>query len=170
MIVIYTDGSALNNGAKDAEGGFGVVVCETYGRDDPLDYKIIDAYAERARGTTNNRMEISAITWALRKYGKSRDCGIISPLVYSDSAYCVNTFNNWMKGWKAKGWKRSKGQTVENLDLIKEWDNLLNEGYSIDLRHIKGHNGHIWNELADDLATGKISVEEVINYENDSNF
>lgn len=28
MIVIYTDGSTLKNGAKDAKGGFGVVVCE----------------------------------------------------------------------------------------------------------------------------------------------
>ena len=31
----------------------------------------------------------------------------------------------------------------------------------IDLRKISGHNGHLWNELADGLATGKITVEEV---------
>lgn len=30
MIVIYTDGSALKNGAKNAEGGFGVIVCEGF--------------------------------------------------------------------------------------------------------------------------------------------
>ena len=33
-------------------------------------------------------------------------------------------------------------------------------GYRIDLRKIKGHAGHQWNELADKLATGKISPME----------
>ena len=32
----------------------------------------------------------------------------------------------------------------------------------IDLRKISGHDGHLWNELADGLATGKITAEEVL--------
>ena len=39
---------------------------------------------------------------------------------------------------------------------------FYNKGYRIDLRKIKGHVGHKYNELADKLATGKISEEEAI--------
>ena len=35
MTVIYTDGSTLKNGAENAKGGFGVVVCEAEPHQDP---------------------------------------------------------------------------------------------------------------------------------------
>ena len=82
------------------------------------------------------------------------------PIVYSDSAYCVNTFNEWMFNWARNGWIKSDKKTPENLDLIQAYYDWYKEGYRIDLRKIKGHNGHKWNELADQLATGYISEEE----------
>lgn len=94
MIVIYTDGSTLKN---DAKGGFGVEPHQ-----DPSTYKVIAAYSERADGTTNNRMEMSAILWALTHYG-AKDGDFFTPIVYSDSMYCVNSFTNW----KANGWVRT---------------------------------------------------------------
>lgn len=160
MIIIYTDGSALRNGAKNAEGGFGVVVCKGSPEQKPEEYEVINAYQERITGTTNNRMEMSAILWVLENYGSD---DFDHPVVYSDSMYCVNSFTQWIKNWKANGWVRAGNKPLENLDLIKEWDRLTNEGKSIDLRHIKGHNGSIWNELADQLATGKITAQEVKN-------
>lgn len=164
MKIIYTDGSAKKNGSKDAEGGFGVVVCECWGDENPEQYLVIDAYAERASGTTNNRMEMSALIWALRNYGTEeyRGNGFLIPIVYSDSMYCINSFTNWIRGWKANGWVRAGNKPLENLDLIKEWDKLCNEGHKIDLKYIKGHNGEIWNEIADKLATGQISPEQVL--------
>ncbi len=154
MITIYTDGSCSKNGSKDAEGGFGVVVCK--------DGKIIDAYYEHAVGTTNNRMEIEAILWALRKYGAKEE-NFFVPIVYSDSQYCVRSFTEWLPGWKRNGWTRAKGKALENKDLIQEYDRLVNEeGLRIDLRHIKGHAGNEMNNIADALATGRITPMEIM--------
>jgi ribonuclease HI len=162
MIIIYTDGSTLKNGNKDAVGGFGVVVCQGEPKQKIEDYKVIAAYAERAEGTTNNRMEMSAILYALKNYGVSAD-DFHSPIVYSDSMYCVNSFTTWIKGWKAKGWVRAKNQPLENKDLILEYDRLTTQEHlTIDLRYVKGHNRTIWNELADQLATGRKTAEEVM--------
>lgn len=161
MLVIYTDGSAKNNGASDAIGGFGVIVCETNNHQIPTFFTVIDAYSEQVVGTTNNRMEISGLLWALKNYGVKEEEFFV-PIVYTDSMYCINSFTNWIKSWKARGWIRPGNKPLENLDLIKEWDNLCNQGYKIDLRYIKGHNGHIWNEMADQLATGKITKEQVM--------
>lgn len=154
MITIYTDGSTLKNGSKGAIGGFGVVVVE--------DDKVIAAYSERTEGTTNNREEMKAIIYALENYGAANG-EFIMPIVYSDSMYCVNSFTNWIKGWKANGWVRAGGKKLENLDLIKTYDMLTSrDGRKIDLRYVKGHAGEIYNEIADALATGRMSVEEVM--------
>ena len=162
MIVIYTDGSTLKNGAKNAKGGFGVVVCEAEPHKDPSTYKVIAAYSERADGTTNNRMEMSAILWALTHYG-AKDGDFFIPIVYSDSMYCVNSFTNWIKNWKANGWVRAGNKPLENKDLILEYDRLTTkERLRVDLRYVKGHNGTLFNELADQLATGKITEQQVL--------
>jgi ribonuclease HI len=78
------------------------------------------------------------------------------PIVYSDSNYCVQTFNEWMFNWARNGWIKSDKKVPENLDLIQAYYDWYQKGYRIDLRKIKGHAGHKWNEMADDLATGKI--------------
>ena len=64
--------------------------------------------------------------------------------------------------WASNNWIKSDGNSPENLDLIQAYYDFYNKGYSIDLRKIKGHVGHKYNELADKLATGKISEEEAI--------
>lgn len=153
MIHIYTDGSCSGN---PGPGGFGVVVCESNWGDTIENYKVIDAHQERHDNTTNNRMEMSAIIWALENYGNCE------PTIHSDSAYCINTFTNWIKRWKANGWTRAGGKKIENLDLVKRYDELVKQGKVIDLRKCKGHAGDIWNEIADGLATGRLSAEGII--------
>ena len=74
----------------------------------------------------------------------------------------VNTFNQWMNNWKANGWVKSDKKIPENLDLIKLYDIIKGQGKKIDLRYVKGHAGFTFNELADALATGRMSVEEVL--------
>lgn len=150
IIQIYTDGSA--GPTNPGPGGFGVVVV--------FDDEHIETYAERENETTNNRMEMKAILYAYRKYGTSisNDSFLHSniPIVYSDSSYCVNTFTNWIFGWKDKGWRKANNQTPENMDLLQEFMELYDSGLRIDLRKIKGHAGHKYNEMADKLASGKI--------------
>ena len=146
-MIIYTDGACSGN---PGPGGFGVVVCGDNGT-------IQTEYSEHCEKTTNNREEMKAIIYAMRNYGCSFLLFDEMPLVYSDSAYCVNMFNEWIFSWERNGWKRSKNQEILNLDLVKEYWNLYQQGYRIDLRKIKGHAGQKGNERADALATGKIS-------------
>lgn len=158
-MIIYTDGSCLANGRAHNQGGFGVAVF------DDSQENLIEAYAKRENDTTNNRMELKAILYAFLKYGKKisdDDFAQDIPIVYSDSNYCVQTFNNWMFGWASKGWIKSDKKIPENLDLIQGYYNHYQDGYRIDLRKIKGHAGEEGNELADQLATGYISPEEAM--------
>ena len=99
---------------------------------------------------------MKAILWAFGYYGQ------VNPIVYSDSAYSVNTFTNWMWGWKVKGWIKSDKKTPENLDLIKAYDEIHKIHGKLELKHIKGHAGNLYNEIADQLATGKITPTEVL--------
>lgn len=142
MIEIYTDGSCLKNPGL---GGYGIVIKENK--------KIIFIYQERSDGeTTNNRMELSAILKALeltQKWFKNEQC-----VIYSDSSYCVRSFNEWLSKWAISNWKNSKEQIVENLDLMQE----LYKYHQIDfpnfcIKKIPGHCGIIENEIADALAT-----------------
>lgn len=152
MIYIYTDGSTRHNGYVNSNGGFGAVVL----REDKLE----DMVQEFTQPTTNNREEMKAVLWALENYGKDP---LDSATVYSDSRYTVEAFNTWMKSWKDKGWRKANGEIPENLDLIQKYDFLWRQGYRITLKKIQGHAGNQWNELADQLATGKITIMEAAN-------
>lgn len=143
-MIIYTDGSCRSNGNPDAIGGFGVVAVD--------EEKGLYTYAHQEIGTTNNRQELKAVLYAMLNFGEK---DFFAPTVYCDSAYVVNTFNDWMFRWADNNWKTSTNKTPENLDLIQNYYEWYQKGYRINLQKIKGHSGNKWNELADRLATGK---------------
>lgn len=152
MIVCYTDGSARSNGSVNSDSGFGVVVVDTE------QDKVINAYNERCPGATNNQMEMRAILWAKEHYGTAAD-SFTSTIVYTDSAYCIGVFTQWAQKWRLNGWKRAKGQPVENLDLVKAYFAIDKK---IDLQKVKGHAGVEYNEMADALAQGRINAEDLL--------
>lgn len=141
-MIIYTDGACSGN---PGPGGFGVVVLNNK-------KEYLSHHSERTPETTNNREEMKAIIWAFLKYGVKQG---EMPTVFSDSRYAVMTFTSWMFIWNNHAWTKSNGQTPENLDLIKIFWQHWNDGYRINLQQVKGHAGDQWNELADQLATGK---------------
>lgn len=147
MIEIYTDGSCCGNGKAENNGGWGVVVNHT-----DFPGQIFNPTSARIVNTTNNRMEMEALLYALglsQSYYKDE-----TVTIYSDSAYCVNMFNDWILKWARNGWRRTGNKDIENLDLVKkiyeyaklEWSNFTVE-------KIKGHANNIYNEIADALAT-----------------
>ena len=153
-IEIYTDGACQGNPGR---GGWSCIVYDKEAN--ALKYAMEGEEEDwTLTETTNNRMEIHGLLHALylATTWYSNDVCII----YCDSSYCVNMFNEWIFSWERNDWKRSKNQEILNLDLIKEYWNLYQQGYRIDLRKIKGHAGHPGNELADALATGKIKGDE----------
>lgn len=139
---IYTDGSARFN---PGPGGWGVVVMnEDESKVFFLEHDF-DGY------TTNNRMELTALLCALG-YAESHPKDYF--IIYSDSAYVVNSCNTWMRGWAANCWRNSKKQIVENVDLMQAiWDYLSRDFFNAEICKCDGHAGDVGNELADALAT-----------------
>lgn len=131
---IFTDGGSRGNPGR---GGWGFVHVEN-------DKIIHEAWGGEDH-TTNNRMELTAIIEAL-KYIGNKDITL-----YSDSQLCVNTYNEWMAGWKRKGWKKKTGP-VANLELVQQLDQLKSECPKVKIAWLKAHVGITWNEYADDLA------------------
>jgi len=135
-IVIYTDGSSLNN---PGPGGYGVVSIEL-GRKTEL--------CGGFRLTTNNRMEMMAAIVALRRFKTETK----SILLHSDSRYLVNGISKgWAKKWQSCGWKKSDGKDALNIDLWQELLGLTAAG-NVKFCWIKGHAGNPLNERCDQLA------------------
>ena len=137
-MVFYTDGSAHPN---PGPGGFGVVIVDPKG-------EIIETYAKHCDNTTNNAEEMKAILYAACRARLAGE----SAIIYSDSAYAINTFTNWMYSWERNNWIKSDGKTPENLDLVKAFFDL-SKTMNINFIKVKGHKGNKYNELADKLAT-----------------
>jgi ribonuclease HI len=135
-IVVYTDGGAINN---PGPGGYGIVIDAGTGR-----RELSGGY----RLTTNNRMEMMAAIIALRQLrGTSKKVHL-----YSDSSYLVNGIEKgWARKWRSRGWRKSDGKPVLNVDLWQELLELLDE-VSVCFIWIKGHAGNELNERCDRLA------------------
>lgn len=102
-------------------------------------------------------MELMAILKALQHIEKSGEVSFLKPVIYSDSAYCVNLINDWMYSWERNGWKRPKNQEVKNLEIIKQIFELADIA---DIRKVKGHSGVKWNEYCDELAKNEIKIQK----------
>lgn len=137
-MVFYTDGSAHPN---PGPGGFGVVIVDPKG-------EVIETYAKHCDNTTNNAEEMKAILYAAYRARLAGE----SAVIYSDSAYAINTFTNWMYSWERNNWTKSDGKVPENLDLVKAFFDL-SKAMDINFIKVKGHKGNKYNELADKLAT-----------------
>lgn len=149
---IFTDGSSRGNPGK---GGWAMVVM------DPDESRIFQVEADFEDYVTNNRMELKAMLCALN-YAESNPHDQF--IVYSDSAYVVNSCNSWMSGWAANGWRNSKKVVVENVDLMKAlWVCISRDFPNFEIKKCSGHTGAIGNELADAFCTGDTDkVEELI--------
>lgn len=70
--------------------------------------------------------------------------------ILTDSQYTLKACTVWMKGWKAKGWKRADGQPVMNLDLMQALDRAMAARTAkFTIEWVKGHNANPMNENAD---------------------
>lgn len=76
--------------------------------------------------------------------------------IVTDSQYSINCVTDWYKGWSKRGWKKSDGSAVVNVDLVKSIRGLIDErnnaGAETEFTWIKGHSGGVGNEAADRLA------------------
>lgn len=138
-VIIYTDGACSGN---PGVGGWAAVL--TYNN-------VQKSISGGEKVTTNNRMELQAVIAGLSalKY----KCKV---QIYSDSAYVVNAFTqNWIKDWRANGWRTKGKKDVANKEL---WLELLrlSEIHQITLNKVKGHSDVELNNLCGQLARAEI--------------
>ncbi|MDH3980732.1 MAG: ribonuclease HI [Gammaproteobacteria bacterium] len=135
---IFTDGACRGN---PGPGGWGVLLRhnghekELYGAE-PM--------------TTNNRMELMAAIQGLESL--KRPCRV---RLTTDSQYVQKGIQEWLEGWKRRGWKTAARKPVKNVDLWQRLDEAAN-GHDIHWSWVKGHSGHPENEQADALANKAI--------------
>lgn len=137
-VSIYTDGACRGN---PGPGGWGALL--RYGRHE----KILSGAETH---TTNNRMELMAAIEALAAMNES--CKIE---LYTDSQYLQKGITEWLSGWKKNAWKKADKKLVKNADLWQKLDYETTR-HQITWHWVKGHSGHIENELADKIANQAI--------------
>ncbi|WP_375408074.1 ribonuclease HI [uncultured Methylobacterium sp.] len=132
--IVYADGGCDPN---PGPGGWGVVIT---GPDGPIEL------CGGERGTTNNRMELTAAIRALESFPEGAAIEM-----RCDSQYVVKSVTEWMRGWKARGWRTATGP-VKNVDLMQRLD-VLAAARDVRWTWVRGHSGEDGNERADRLAT-----------------
>lgn len=123
MIEVYTDGGYSST--RDQGGWAFVVVAEG-----EKIHQAFDAVPE----TTNNRMEIDGVYYAIR-WLLEHDANPEEVVIYTDSMYVIGG----LSGNKMK----------KNLDL---WELMWELNNPFTLKHVKGHAGNKWNDYCDVLA------------------
>ena len=143
-VAIFADESCLGNqfqGRANPGGAAGMMEYWTG------DQWVRRDYWTSEPDTTNNRMALRSAIVGLSLLRKS-PCEI---RFVSDSQYLVRGITEWIRGWKARAWKR-KGGEVLNVELWKELDRIASK-HRIEWAWVRGHDEHPQNEYADHLAT-----------------
>jgi len=133
-VELFTDGACLGN---PGPGGWAALL-----RFNDTEKELSGAELD----TTNNRMEMQAVIEGLKAL--SHPCKVI---VYTDSQYVQKGITEWIKGWKARGWRTASKKPVKNAILWKELEESQKR-HDVTWRWVKGHAGHPENERVDDLA------------------
>jgi len=141
-VIIYTDGACSGN---PGVGGWGALLI--YG-----EYKKEIFGGEKE--TTNNRMELTAAIRALQ----SLKTPCIAE-IHTDSNYLKNGITQWIKNWKANGWRTADKKPVKNIDLWQGLDEAILT-HNVHWRWVKGHSGNEGNEKADQLANKGVALHK----------
>jgi ribonuclease HI len=133
-IEIWTDGACRGN---PGPGGWGALLVSGEHRRE---------LHGGALGTTNNRMELTAVIEALAAIKRPSRL-----VVHTDSQYVKNGITEWIGQWEKRGWRTADRRPVKNVDL---WQRLAEHAakHRIEWRWVKGHAGVEGNERADALA------------------
>jgi ribonuclease HI len=126
-LLVYTDGAYSNKGA----GGWAWVAVDMF---DGVKY----ASGFLPPPTTNNRAEMYAQYAALKDLHETY--GPCEMEIVSDSAYVV------------LGCQQPSRKRLANTDLWALMDEAIKLHRHVQWRHVRGHVGVKWNELADTLA------------------
>lgn len=136
-LLIYTDGACWPN---PGPGSCAYVIV------DPILNKPLYAFSKFEKSTSNNKMELSALIYALDFLAKTK----VKKIIFcSDSQYVINSIS---KGW-AVNWIKREENERPNLDLWKTFfEKEMKVKSELLYKWIKGHAGNKYNEMADLLT------------------
>lgn len=139
VVHLFTDGGCSGN---PGPGGWAYIV-----RD------LASGKEQEASGympdTTNNQMELQAVIEGLKVL--KIPCEVE---LFTDSVYVGKGIQEWMQGWKSRGWKRKDKNRlvpIKNQEFWMELDSLLAR-HTLTYTRVAGHSGHEENERCDHLA------------------
>ena len=138
QVTIYTDGACSGN---PGPGGWGAIL-EWNGREKEL--------SGGERETTNNRMELSGVIFALSAL--KEPCAVD---LYTDSKYVFDAVDKgWVYTWRKNGWRKADKKPALNVDL---WERLLPllEKHRVTWHWVKGHAENEKNNRCDALAVAQ---------------
>ena len=136
---IYSDGSCAVHSSKQGRWAY-VMIDEQE--------NIIHEEGQTVQDTTNGEMELHGLYNSLLY--ASENVKNSSVIIYCDSSYVVNGYNEWCNGWKNKGWKKANNTPVKYSDVWKKIDKIRSS--NIEVEWVRGHNGNKWNEYVDSLT------------------
>lgn len=140
MISIFSDGSCAGN---PGPGGWAALVVK-------------DGRQELVEGgelhTTNNRMELMGAIGGL----ESAPAGSTVTLT-TDSKYVQDGIEKYIHNWKRNGWRTAAKAPVKNQDLWERLDAACS-AHTVKWAWVKGHNGHLENEIVDKAAQAQTQI------------
>ncbi|MCX7121334.1 MAG: ribonuclease HI [Gammaproteobacteria bacterium] len=138
-IELFTDGACRGN---PGPGGWGALMrCGTQEKE----------LWGGEKHTTNNRMELMAAIEGLKAVKESGEV-----ILTTDSQYVRLGITQWLINWKKRNWKTADNKPVKNQDLWELLD-LEVARHQVSWHWVKGHSGHVENEIADQLANRGIN-------------
>ena len=144
---VYTDGSCLNNGKKNAVAGIGIYFGENDSRN--VSQKVIGKQS-------NNTAELGAIIYLYNIIENDITIGKQIGIV-TDSTYAIRCATSYGKKCAENNWKND----IPNKDLVKQIYELYNDKENVKFLHIMAHTKNtdihtIGNKNADILANNAI--------------
>ncbi|MBD5165172.1 ribonuclease HI [Helicobacter sp.] len=137
-VTLFCDGSSLGN--PGSGGWCGILRYKEH-------EKILRGGAKRA---TNNQMELTALIRGLEAL--KEPCEV---LVVCDSKYVLEGLSKWLPNWIHKDFKNVKNPELWQLYLE------VSKPHKIKTEWVKGHSGHLENEICD-----RIAKEEALKFKN----
>ena len=120
-MLMFVDGSSLNNGLPNARAGYGVVFT-------PLEWfsPISGRLEQDGNPQTSNRAELRAVLASLTLRAWDGE-GFSRVVLACDSEYVVKGISEWILKWRKNGWTTTAGSPVANQDLWKKLEGKLRE-------------------------------------------
>ena len=141
IVEIFTDGACRGN---PGPGGWAALL--RYGDHESL-------LKGATASSTNNRMELQAAIEGLSALGdRPRRVRLTT-----DSQYVRMGVTQWIRRWKANGWRTSGRSPVKNRALWERLDALA-AVHEVEWLWVKGHSGVEENERVDQAANDAIDA------------